>query len=47
VGSVAQIRCRRVVALLPDVPREGLVAVDVALVVEADPAEDGVELVAV
>ena len=30
---------RRVVAFLPDVPYEGLVAVDVALVVEADPAE--------
>ena len=36
---------RGVVALLPDVPDEGLVAVHVALVVEADRAEDGVEFV--
>jgi hypothetical protein len=35
---------RRVIALLPDVPHEGLVAVDIALVVEADRAEDSIEL---
>jgi hypothetical protein len=36
---------RRVVALAPDVPHEGVVAGDVALLVEADGAENGVELV--
>ena len=36
---------RRVFAVFPQVPNEGVVAGDIALLIEADAAEDGVELV--
>jgi hypothetical protein len=46
-GSLGQLgRVHRlIVALLPDVPGEGLVAGDVALLIEADAAVNRIELV--